>query len=668
MTDNCRQRRRRRRRRTSVIIVSALLAGASLALLLVPWVHRPEVDVVVGTTAELDAIGPIAHKVLTVWEIPRTDLVSSARACPPVEPPRHIGNLVAWIKGPGPVDEACLASLRSTVSEVELAPSVKVVFALPRAVGPPRSRSRGRGSAGSEQPVPLSHRSSPTAPASSIIQEAPSSDRAAPLDATAAVGGHWADGVAGTLRQLIRELPRGEIPHGFRAPSILVAGSSAQPPTRSLLQLDRLAGAFVLVAVLTTVVVANRAFLICESVVLTVGIAVLSTDRWFLAHSLFAIAGAGTGILAVGIATSGRLIDLRRPQPDAASVGVPPPTMPTLAVPHALPTPGLSGIEIQAHPDVMAASHRLPAVLARPMLACEPPSPLPHHGGLTAVWPGADTIGTSPNGSRHLCRSPRVVTVPDTICDGTTFGALEVRAASVRGLSHRYEGTVRQDAFSFGASADGHYAVLAVADGVSSAARSELGAEAAVIAAVERALDSLDAGTDMDVLNGSAVVSAVCATIRSRAAARLSMAPEEVDRLVATTLALAVIDAVPRNGKARARVMTVGNSEAVVIENGQITRFGEKRNDAIVDNRVAWLPGMPGRLVEATIEIDAPAALVLVSDGVTEALGLDGTGPIDSYLATKWRDPQSPLELAHTLGFASKACLDDRVVCGAWWA
>ena len=59
----------------------------------------------------------------------------------------------------------------------------------------------------------------------------------------------------------------------------------------------------------------------------------------------------------------------------------------------------------------------------------------------------------------------------DTVLDGVLLrgadgaSSFELRAASARGRNHRYEGTVRQDAYAF--RCDGRYVVAAVADGVS---------------------------------------------------------------------------------------------------------------------------------------------------------------------------------------------------------
>ncbi len=82
---------------------------------------------------------------------------------------------------------------------------------------------------------------------------------------------------------------------------------------------------------------------------------------------------------------------------------------------------------------------------------------------------------------------------PDTIADGGSAFGLTVRAASVRGLYKRYTGGPRQDDICLRLHADSGTLIAAVADGVSGAPRSDLGAALAVryaTAAVARFLDS----------------------------------------------------------------------------------------------------------------------------------------------------------------------------------
>jgi hypothetical protein len=73
--------------------------------------------------------------------------------------------------------------------------------------------------------------------------------------------------------------------------------------------------------------------------------------------------------------------------------------------------------------------------------------------------------------------------VPDTVLEAGRVGALEVRAASTRGSSHRFDGVVRQDAVGTIELA-GRYVLVAVADGVGAAPDAHRGADLAVRSAL----------------------------------------------------------------------------------------------------------------------------------------------------------------------------------------
>ena len=72
------------------------------------------------------------------------------------------------------------------------------------------------------------------------------------------------------------------------------------------------------------------------------------------------------------------------------------------------------------------------------------------------------------------------------------MGDLHIRAATTRGRMHRFDHTPRQDAFGL-ALAEGRALVLAVADGVSAAPRSDIASEAAVAYATSFVVDQLAA-------------------------------------------------------------------------------------------------------------------------------------------------------------------------------
>ena len=83
---------------------------------------------------------------------------------------------------------------------------------------------------------------------------------------------------------------------------------------------------------------------------------------------------------------------------------------------------------------------------------------------------------------------------PDTTFDGWSTARFTVRLASVRGYSHRYSGAPRQDDASVACDPASGAVIFTVADGVSSAEQSHLGAAAACHGALNNAARQLAAG------------------------------------------------------------------------------------------------------------------------------------------------------------------------------
>ncbi|MEE1794813.1 protein phosphatase 2C domain-containing protein [Streptomyces sp. BE308] len=112
-----------------------------------------------------------------------------------------------------------------------------------------------------------------------------------------------------------------------------------------------------------------------------------------------------------------------------------------------------------------------------------PPTPFP------AAWAvPRQQVAVGTPGPEFEARPPGqyACDVPDTECDGRSTPVLCIRFASVRGAKHRYYRQPRQDAARAAVHEATGSIVFAVADGVSSAANSELGAVEACKAALER--------------------------------------------------------------------------------------------------------------------------------------------------------------------------------------
>jgi len=140
---------------------------------------------------------------------------------------------------------------------------------------------------------------------------------------------------------------------------------------------------------------------------------------------------------------------------------------------------------------------------------------------------------------------------------------------------------------------------------------------------------------------------------------------DALDRLVATTLIVAVVETTSRQGYHRVWTAQVGNSEAIVMRNGGYRYLGAVAEGEIVDNRVASVPMRPDAVEERGSLVPTGSVLFLCSDGITDALG-HGRGSVGRYMGERLTEPPDPLELARTIGFLRKGFLDDRVLAGVW--
>lgn len=247
-----------------------------------------------------------------------------------------------------------------------------------------------------------------------------------------------------------------------------------------------------------------------------------------------------------------------------------------------------------------------------------------------------------------------VADVPDTVLEAGRAGSLEVRAASVRGAAHRFDGEVRQDAV--GVAALDRYLLAAVADGVGSAADSHLGARLAVRHALGYLAWALP-GTDLDQVDLGCALNAADRAVRTAG-------PSPRHR--STTLTVAVVDvtAGPRGHAFRAA--RVGDSPAFRLAEGGFAALfdGHRDHRAVVrDQRTDSLPVPAGPVERAEGELVEGQALVLATDGVGVPVAETEAG---EYLARAWADPPGPLAFLHQLQFNLRSFDDDRTAVVVW--
>ncbi|MCX4990476.1 MULTISPECIES: PP2C family serine/threonine-protein phosphatase [unclassified Streptomyces] len=272
-------------------------------------------------------------------------------------------------------------------------------------------------------------------------------------------------------------------------------------------------------------------------------------------------------------------------------------------------------------------------------------------------------------------QDPTAALTPDMVVDGAGYGALTVRAASVRGDSHRYQGEPRQDSLAvvrLGAPGADGLLLLAVADGVGSAARSHIGSqEACRLAAIE--LDGLSAELSEALRSGDQPRFAVLAdTAVGRVATLLAhRAREHGDDPAAYATTLRAL-LVPLDLRVRTRgFLAVGDGGTALLRDGAWNLSltdPEHDGDGMIDTRTAALPHghrARARLLAPALPGDV---LVLCTDGLSTPLA--GDAGMRDFLASGWGmgTVPAPADFLWQLQYRVKSYDDDRTAVVLWEA
>ncbi|MFE7659525.1 protein phosphatase 2C domain-containing protein [Streptomyces celluloflavus] len=251
--------------------------------------------------------------------------------------------------------------------------------------------------------------------------------------------------------------------------------------------------------------------------------------------------------------------------------------------------------------------------------------------------------------------------------DEATVGAFTLRAASVIGPGHRCgePAEPRQDSYRIGRSPDSRYAIVAVADGLSSAAWSDAGAITASSQAVTLLREQIGA-VGFDGLDTKELYGRIAESIAGHAAGRGVAASH-----MATVLITAVLAEPDANGVARAWIAWLGDSSAWMLDpQVPLWQFSageaKDRTAAVVSNEVAGrLPDTPQLARERYLTLAPGAALALVTDGIGDAWA-DPAGNVNEYFANAWRSPVPATRFTADVGFDAPQCLDDRTAVVIW--
>jgi Protein phosphatase 2C len=240
---------------------------------------------------------------------------------------------------------------------------------------------------------------------------------------------------------------------------------------------------------------------------------------------------------------------------------------------------------------------------------------------------------------------------------------LVILAASSRGLQHRANGTVRQDAFALSRRdvvGEDSQVVAVVCDGVGSLHRSD---EAAVL--VSRRLAEL-AATGVPWPDAFA-----CANDELRKATEQAADSASNGTPAPTMATTAVAVTVRRDvGFWIGEVAWVGDSTLWHLDDGGRWRLisslaveSDGEDDVYYSGRVQALPARDGVCDWSGFRAYG-GALFVVSDGVGNPL--QWSHEVAETLAGWWARPPDPFVFATQVGFARRGHMDDRTVVGIW--
>ncbi|MEU7056799.1 protein phosphatase 2C domain-containing protein [Streptomyces sp. NPDC046197] len=258
---------------------------------------------------------------------------------------------------------------------------------------------------------------------------------------------------------------------------------------------------------------------------------------------------------------------------------------------------------------------------------------------------------------------------PDTIYDGWSTPHLTVRMASVRGDQHRFGGLPRQDDVVVTWHEPTGTVVFAVADGVSAAPQSHVGAALACRTAVNDLLVQLDQdrqGPDWSRVLQAAAYQLLMRVARGREPGEHDRA--EAARTLATTLVAGTV-APAEDGRTHVTLVRAGDSSAWCLHRGQYSPLlgdGDGGSEEISSTAVVALPRLSSGSRPISYTLPADAVLLVGTDGFGVPLG-DGTGVVGELFASGLTTPPpEPWTLAHLLDFSRETFDDDRTLLAVW--
>jgi hypothetical protein len=287
------------------------------------------------------------------------------------------------------------------------------------------------------------------------------------------------------------------------------------------------------------------------------------------------------------------------------------------------------------------------------------------------------TIVIGDGGTYRISGKPSLMidSVPDIELDWGSIDGIEVRAASIRGRTHRYEGSVRQDSFNIAriSGESESYLFLCVADGLGSYPKSHIAAREADCAAARNFSEQLRHTGSLEGVDVNAIIGRIQSDILDAWRQRernpdLSM--QDLCDQMRTTLSIALIPNVPsEDGAFRIKIFTVGDTSAWVLQKESgwkpITPVKGAGAD-IFSSSVSAIPSTaPVKFDEREYALHRGDAFFLMTDGIGDPLG-DGSGPVGEALASMLRNAPDIYDFARICDFARRTHMDDRTLLGIW--
>jgi hypothetical protein len=328
-------------------------------------------------------------------------------------------------------------------------------------------------------------------------------------------------------------------------------------------------------------------------------------------------------------------------------------------------------VAVLAGPDRRPIADQAPTPAGPVVSFPTTPPPPPVTATRVAPPPNPNNPGSSPplfgdrgsaahNRPWHL---PPRLTQPGISADEATLGHLTVRAASIVGPGHRCEEPAlpRQDAYALGRDASGRWLAIAVADGLSSGRRSDLGAQTAAHTAVQLLIDAINQGERVDF---PGVFAKVAARLVDDAQ-HLELPPTELS----TVLIAGYIDSQPNaQGAHTAAFAWVGDVCVITPRGGGWETIGgdaKSTKDGLESNVVAAsLPSEPHQVKSQSAKLSAGSCIVFATDGVSDVIRMERSA--SDYFYRRWQRPIPAADFLTDISYEARGHQDDRTAVGVW--